>query len=155
MEIDTLAEILSFGSSIIIGVCIGILFDLYRSFRYSSKPKRILSYIEDLIFWIIVVIIFFMLLVKTTDGILRGFVFIGCFSGGLLYMLLLSKYFLSVFILIFKLIFGIISEIIRILIYPFLRITSFTKKRVDKIILIPKVFFKEMSRYRKIISRKK
>jgi len=95
------------------------------------------------------------LLVKTTDGILRGFVFLGCFSGGLIYMLLLSKYFLAIFILIFKLIFGLISEIIRILIHPFVKITSFTKKRVDKIILIPKVFFKEMSRYRKIISRKK
>jgi len=155
MEIVVMGDIASFGASILIGLFIGVLFDLYRTFRYFSKPKKILSYIEDLLFWIIIVLIFFMLLVKTTNGILRGFIFIGCFCGGMLYMLLLSKFLLSMFIMIFKLILEGISEIIKILVHPFFNIIALSKKQAHKIFSVPKVFFKEIGRYRKIISKKK
>jgi len=155
MEMVVMEDIASFGVSILMGLFIGVLFDLYRTFRYFSKPKKILSYIEDLLFWIIIVLIFFMLLVKTTNGILRGFIFIGFFCGGMLYMLLLSKFLLSVFIMIFKLILEAISEIIKIIVYPFSKSIALSKKHVHKVFSIPKVFFREMGRYRKIISKKK
>lgn len=155
MGIDVMGDLISFGMSILVGFLIGILFDLYRSFRYFSKPKKALSHIEDLFFWVIIILVFFMLLVETTDGTLRGFVFIGCFCGSVLYLLLLSKFFLNIFIIIFKLILEVFSEIIRLMSYPFKGIFNNSKKRISKIILIPKIFFKEMGRYSKIISKKK
>lgn len=155
MDYEVVRDFLSFGASITSGFFIGVLFDLYRAFRYISKPKKILSYIEDLLFWIIVVIIFFVLLVETTEGILRGFIFIGFFCGGALYILILSKYLLSIFIKIFELIIELFSEIIKVIFYPFRKVFTVSKGKIKKILLLPKVFLKEVGRYRKIISKKK
>jgi spore cortex biosynthesis protein YabQ len=155
MDIDVMSDLITFGVSILSGILIGILFDLYRAFRYFSKPKGILSYIEDFLFWIIVGVLFFLLLVSTTDGVLRGFVFIGSFSGGLLYLLTLSSRILSLFISIFKLILNAINEIIKLIKMPFVNSMKMVKKPVKKFIVMLKLYFKEIARYSKIISKKK
>ena len=150
-----MGDLISFGISILSGLLIGIIFDVYRGFRYYSNPKKVLSTIEDFLFWVLIGILFFLLLVQITDGVLRGFVFIGAFSGGLVYMLIISKFIYPIIILIYKLILEMISEIIRLLTYPFRKISSFSKKRLKKVVLVPKILFKEMGRYKKIISKKK
>lgn len=150
-----MGDLISFGFALGSGIFIGIVFDVYRGFRYFSKPKRLLSIIEDFLFWVLIGLFFFLLLVQTTDGVLRGFIFIGCFSGGLFYMLIISKFFYPIIILIFKLILEIISEIIKLITFPFKKLSSISKKKFHKIVLLPKIFFKEMGRYRKIISKKK
>ena len=155
MDMDVIRDLLSFGASITSGFFIGVLFDLYRAFRLITRPKKIISLIEDILFWVIVIIIFFVLLVKTTGGILRGFVFIGFFCGGMLYMLLISKCLLSLFIKIFELLIEVINEIIKVIFYPLRKILAISKRKIKKAILIPKVFFKEVGRYRKIVSKKK
>lgn len=155
MEIDLMHDLASLGLSILIGMFIGVIFDLYRTLRYFSNPKKVLTYIEDLLFWLIIIIIFFVLLVRTTDGILRGFVFIGCFCGGMIYIFLFSKFILTFFIFILKLILEGISEIIKIIIRPISNIYGYSKKRVNKIFMIPKVILKEMGRYTSIIHKKK
>lgn len=155
MDINLMRDFISFCYAILIGLIIGLVYDLYRAFRYFSKPKRILSHIEDLLFWIIVGFTFFLVLVKLTDGVIRGFIFIGFFSGGIIYFLLLSKYMFSLIINTFKLILEMISEIIKIITCPFRKVFKFSKGKVRKFILIPRELIKEMGRYRKIISRKK
>ena len=139
-----MGDLITFGISISSGIFMGAVFDFYRTVRRFSKPKGILSYLEDLIFWIIIGVIFFGLLVNTTDGILRGFVFIGVFFGFLLYMALLSNHILPLFISIFKLILDAFNEIMKII-----------KKPFGKIILLLKVYFKDMTRYSKMIFKKK
>ncbi len=146
-------DILSFGATLIIGALMGVLFDLYRAFRRISKPKRILSFIEDILFWIIIIMIFFALLIMTTDGIQRGFVYIGCLGGLLIYMVLLSNIFLSFFIFVFELILKAVNEIIKVSINPIKEIIK--KNRLNKIIKIPGVILKEMGRYVNIVSKKK
>lgn len=148
-------DLAALGFSILIGIFMGLIFDLYRTLRYFSNPKKILTYIEDLLFWLIIIIIFFALLLKTTDGILRGFVFIGCFCGAIIYLLLFSKFIFSFFIFILKLILEGISEIIKIIIGPLSKTYRYSKKGVNKIFLIPKVLLKEMGRYTRIIHKKK
>lgn len=150
-----MGDLIGFGVSVLSGFFIGVLFDLYRTFRYFSKPRGILSYIEDFLFWVIIGIMFFVLLVSTTDGMLRGFIFIGSFCGGMLYLLILSKRFLSIFIFIFELILEAINEIIRVVKMPFVNSLKMVKRPFSKIILMIKLYFKEMSRYRKMISKKK
>lgn len=150
-----MGDLIAFGVSILSGFFIGVLFDLYRTFRYFSKPKGILSYIEDFLFWIIIGILFFFLLVSTTDGMLRGFIFIGSFCGGMIYLLVLSKRFFPIFIFIFELILEVISEIIKVIKMPFVNSLKMVKRPFGKIILMIKLYFKEMSRYKKMISKKK
>ena len=146
-------DIISFGSTIFIGFMMGVLLDLYRAFRRVAKPNKILSLIEDLLFWLVIISLFFGLLVMTTDGIPRAYVYFGCCAGLLIYMFLLSKLFLPFFTFIFKLILKFINEIIRIIIYPVKEMIK--RKRINKLVLIPRVILKEMGRYVRIVSRKK
>lgn len=153
IDINVMEDLISFGITILIGGLMGTLFDLYRAFRRVTKPKKILSFIEDLLFWIIIIGIFFGLLVATTDGIPRGYVYLGCLLGLGFYMLLLSKLFLPFFIFIFKLIIGAINEIIKLIIYPIHQIIK--KNRINKLVKIPRFICKEMGRYIKMVSKKK
>lgn len=146
-------DIMSFGITIVIGMLMGILFDLYRAFRRVTKPKKFLSFIEDLLFWVIIISIFFALLVTTTDGIPRGFVYLGCLTGLGFYMFLLSKLLLPFFVFIFKLIIKSINEIIRIIIYPIRLLIK--KNRINKLVMIPRYLAKEMGRYIRMVSKKK
>lgn len=155
MEIDIMSDVVSLGFSIMVGMLIGVIFDLYRTLRYFSNPNKILTYIEDLLFWTIITVIFFVFLVEATDGILRGFIFIGCFIGGLFYLLCLSKFIYTFFIFILKLILEGVSEIINIIIILFSNIYGYSRKRIRKIFLLPKYFFKEMGRYTSILHKKK
>lgn len=150
-----MADFISFGYAIVSGLMGGIIYDFYRVLRHYSKPKKILSYVEDLLFWIILGFVFFIVIVKLTGGILRGYVFIGVLLGGLIYFFLLSKYIYYIIIHIFKLILGLFSEIIKVISYPFRKVYSFSRTKIKRLILLPKIVFKDMDRYRKIISRKK
>ncbi len=146
-------DIVAFGTTLLIGAFMGILFDFYRGFRRVTKPNKILSLIEDLLFWISIISIFFALLVLTTDGIQRGFVYFGCLVGLSIYMFLLSKLILPIFVFIFRLILKLINEIMRVIIYPFKGIIK--RNKVKKMIMVPGIVYKEMGKYVKMISKKK
>lgn len=145
----------SFGISILIGLAISMFYDFYRIFRRISKPSKVMSYIEDFLFWMIICFTFFILLVKLTGGVLRGFVFIGAFVGGLFYMFFLSKPIYSLFYRIFKLILDVFSEIINVISSPLKKGMGFLRGKMKKLFLLVKVFFKEVGKYKKIISGKK
>lgn len=148
-------DFMSFGVSILIGMSIGMFYDFYRVFRRFSKPGKVMSYIEDLLFWMIICFIFFILLIKLTGGVIRGFVFIAALVGILFYMFFLSKIVYSLFYHIFRLILNLLSEIINVIANPFKKSIGFIKAKIKKIFLLIRVFFKEVGKYKKIISRKK
>lgn len=137
------------------GLIIGVIYDLYRTFRYYTKPKKKLSLLEDLFLWIIITLIFFVFLVNNTDGVIRGFVFIGFLIGSIIYIKIISKYNFPILIKIFNLIFEIINEIIRIIVYPFKFILNILKPSTNKILNLFSFVFKDIKKYFKIMSNKK
>lgn len=147
MYIDIKLDLMNFGMALIIGFLMGALFDIYRAIRWNTSPRKTVGYLEDIVFWIVIAIVFFMLLVRTTDGVLRGFVFIASFIGAIIYFLILSRRILPIFVHIFKLIFKLINEIIKLFLYPFRGM----RKRIRAV----KLYFKEMGKYFKIILKKK
>lgn len=155
IEINIVEEFYIFLTSFNTGLIAGFTYDLYRTFRHFSKPNKILSILEDFIFWVLVSFIFFRFLVRSTDGIIRGFVFLGFGIGSIFYLKVVSKYNFSLLIYIFRLILNGISEIMKIILYPFRNIIQFTKGRVGKSSQLVRESFKEMKNYMKIISGKK
>lgn len=122
MNINNMSNLISFGYSILTGVLAGIIYDMFKALRHAKKERKRLKYIGDLLFWVIITILFFITIVKVSDGILRGFLFIGFFGGGGLYLLTISKYFYFIFLRIFKLIIQLVNEIIGIIKIPFVKI---------------------------------
>ena len=101
------------------GILIGFLFDIFRILRKSFKTNDIITYIEDVLFWILTGIIILFTMCKFCDGELRGFTIIGVLMGVILYMLTISTYIIKVFVFIIKILNMIIRKIINIIIYPF------------------------------------
>ncbi len=64
LEINLIDEFYIFLVSINYGLILGVIYDLYRVFRYYSKPKKILTMIEDFILWLIITLVFFIIFVE-------------------------------------------------------------------------------------------
>lgn len=155
LEINLIDEFHIFLLAINYGLIIGVIYDFYRAFRYYSKPKRILSIIEDLLLWLIITLVFFMFLVKNTDGIIRGFVIVGFLIGSTFYVKVISRYNFPILIKIFKLILGLINEIMKLVLYPFRKLFNFLKQKMERIVVLPKAIFRDAKKYIKITSKKK
>ena len=155
MDFNIRGETIVFLASINTGLIAGMIYDVYRVFRYYSKPKKILSFIEDLIFWLLISIVFFFTLIKTTEGVIRGFLFFGFLLGLAIYFKLISKYIFIIIKGIIRLILDLINEILNVITFPYKKLKNFTKKRVSKVVLLLKQWFSDMKKYFKIIIKKK
>lgn len=110
------------------GIAIGIFFDIFRILRRSFKTSDFVTYIEDMLFWIITGIFFLFVLFKFNNGQIRNYVVIGILLGIVLYMLTISKYFIKINVKIIKFIKKIISYPIKLIIIFFREILKITKK---------------------------
>ena len=118
------------------GVAIGILFDFFRILRRSIKTSNLVTYIQDILFWILTGIIVLYSIWYFNNGELRIFVFLGLIIGILIYMTTLSSIIVKIFTKIlvfginilkvpFKIIYSLISKIIKGIVVLF---NKFTKK---------------------------
>ncbi len=114
------------------GILIGLLFDFFRILRKAIKTKDIVTYIEDILFWILTGFILLFSICTFNNGEIRLYMFIGTFIGVFLYMISISTYVIKInmkIINFFKLVMG---KIINIIIIPI--------KLVKKIFLKPVTF---------------
>lgn len=101
------------------GIIIGFIYDIYRIFRYFFKPKKVATFIEDLIFWVIIALIALFVLIFNSWGELRGYEFLGFLSGAILYNKLLSKIVITILVNIIKVIIRVLKYLLDISLYPF------------------------------------
>lgn len=115
------------------GVVIGILFDFFRILRRSFKTSNIITYVEDVLFWILTGVLILYNIWYFNNGEIRIYMFLGIIMGLLIYMLTLSNIIVSLFSKILKM-------LIRILEIPFKTIISIFHKIIT--IIIIKIFNK-------------
>lgn len=110
------------------GIIIGLLFDIFRILRRSFKTSDIITYMQDVLFWILTGFILLYSIFVFSNGEIRFYMFLAVFLGSLIYMLIFSKYFIEInvkIILIFK---NVIEKILAIIIFPIKIIMKFMKK---------------------------
>ena len=78
------------------GIITGILFDIYRLIRGFENPNKILTIIQDLLFWTLTSIVVFIFLMYTNEGYINFYVYVCLFIGAYLYLKLLSRVFIKV-----------------------------------------------------------
>ena len=120
----------------IVGIIIGILFDIFRILRKSFKTKDIVTYIEDILFWILTGIIILFSMYKFSNGELRFFMIIGILMGTLMYMITFIRYVIKISVFIIK----IIKTII---VYPVKVVEKILKKIIIRPIFIICINFKK------------
>lgn len=127
----------------ITGIAIGILFDIFRILRRSFKTTDLITYIEDILFWILTGAIVLFSIFKFNDGQIRSYVVIGIAFGIFIYMFTISKFIIKYSVIIIKWIKKIISYPINIIINIIKNIIikpilSILKKLKNIIIIIEK-----------------
>lgn len=115
------------------GILVGIFFDIFRVLRKSFKTSDLLTYIEDILFWIITGIFLLFIIFKFNNGEIRSYVIIGLISGIIIYMIAISKHFININVKIIS----FIKKIFNILSYPIKLILNILRK----ILLKPILFF--------------
>jgi len=120
----------------IVGIIIGVLFDIFRILRKSFKTKDIVTYMEDILFWVLTGIIILFSMYKFSNGELRFFMIIGIIMGTLMYMITFSRYVIKISVFIIK----IIKTII---VYPVKVVEKILKKIIIRPIFIICINFKK------------
>lgn len=137
------------------GLIAGLIYDISRTLRNISKGKKYITYIQDLVFWVIVTILFFYILIKINWGEIRGFIVLGFIFGIIIYIKTFSKFIYPILMKIFGFIIELIKVVISYVFFPFRFIKSKISKPLIKVKKIPKEILKDTKKYKKIISSKK
>ena len=119
------------------GVAIGILFDIFRILRRSIKTLDIITYIEDILFWILTGLLILYNIWYFNNGEIRIFMFLGIIMGILVYMSTLSN-------IIIKIFSKILQTIIKILELPFKTINIIFRKIITS---LTKIFTKIIKKF--------
>jgi spore cortex biosynthesis protein YabQ len=109
VQIDS--QFSTFLTTIATGITLGVVFDCYRVLRGTYRPKVLMTWVTDLLYWLIATVIVFIALVISNWGELRFYVFLGILSGLGLYYRLLSLYVIRLFSGVIKLIKSIVALI--------------------------------------------
>lgn len=137
MTSETMNQSYQFIVFMINGIIIGILFDVFRILRKSFKTSNLITYIEDILFWILTGTILIYSIFIFNNGEIRGYIFIAILLGILLYMISISSYFVKISVNIVKTIKNVTIYLFNILLAPFCIIIKWIKK----ILIQPSFFF--------------
>ncbi len=119
------------------GVIIGLLFDFFRILRRSFKTSNIITYFEDVLFWILTGVLILYNIWYFNNGEIRIYMFLGIIMGVLIYMLTLSN-------IIISLLSKILILIVKVLELPFKTLFSIFHKFFTVIMKIFNIFSKKL-----------
>lgn len=80
-EININDQIATFLWSLVLGVAVCLLYDIFRALRTAVKHGAAAVFAEDIFFWLLAAFMNFVFLMGRTGGGLRGYVFVGEIIG--------------------------------------------------------------------------
>lgn len=117
--------------SVLAGILTGILFDLYRVFRGLENPNKIITFIEDTLFWILTGIIVFIFLLSTNYAYIRLYVYCAIALGIIIYIWLFSKTFIKLQYKFLRSVGKVMRIFFNFIFYP-LKLILYNVKRKNK-----------------------
>ncbi len=162
LEVSITNQAFIFLSSVVAGLIVGFVFDIFRILRKVIKTSNIITYLEDILFWILVAIIIFTLVFVTNNGELRWYEFLGVALGVIFYQLVFSMYIIKISVKVIEIIKKIIISTLRILLFPFVflykqlrkpcrHFIHWTKKGLKRVRMLFSRFMKKIKLYFKNI----
>lgn len=146
---------------IISGIAIGIIFDVFRIIRRSFKISDLHTYIEDIIFGIILGFFLIFIFFIYNSGDVRFYMIVALLIGFLLYMLTISKYFIKINVAIITFIKAALYKILHFILIPVKYIVNFLKKVFNKPFMLLIINIKKLKdvvnyqKYQKKLHKKK
>jgi spore cortex biosynthesis protein YabQ len=126
--------------SILGGIIIAFIYDIFRIKRKRVRTRSILLHVEDFLYWMIAAIVMFATVYYSNEGEIRGYIFFGTALGVIFYVLVFSRIIMKISLTIIDFIVKTVVIIWRIITYPF--------KIIFKILAVPTRFlFKLFKRF--------
>jgi len=118
MIISLISQVKLIVFSLLSGIITGVFFDIYRLIRGFESPNKILTIIQDLLFWTLTSIVVFIFLMYTNEGYINFYVYVCLIIGVYLYIKLLSRIFIKVQFKLLKLNGKAFRVVRNIILYP-------------------------------------
>ena len=118
MIISLISQVKLIVFSLLSGIITGVFFDIYRLIRGFESPNKILTIIQDLLFWTLTSIVVFIFLMYTNEGYINFYVYVCLIIGVYLYIKLLSRIFIKVQFKLLKLNGKTFRVVRNIILYP-------------------------------------
>lgn len=118
------------------GMLLGFIWDIYRLIRHYIKLGHAGTAIGDVVYWIISIYIGVQIIFDLSYGNVRFFILMGFMFGALLYFYGISRYILKALIFVLDTIIKFVKKVINILIGP-IKFIAFQILKSLKIILNP------------------
>lgn len=118
--------------SLISGIITGVLFDLYRLIRGFNNSNKIITFIEDTLFWIFTAVVVFIFLLYTNYAYIGMYLYMWIAIGIYLYMKLASRIFINSQYKLLKFLGKSFRIIINNILYPFQFILYLIRRKNKK-----------------------
>ncbi len=105
--------------SLIGGFITGVLFDIYIAIRGSELQNKIIMFVEDILFWVLISVIIFAFLFYKDGAIINTYSYIFMIIGIYIYFKLFSKKLLIYEIRLLEIISRNLRIILKTILYPF------------------------------------
>ena len=101
--------------TMVLGMAVGLLFDLNRTCRYFWRPRRHLGVFLDLLFCLVATVVVYAGLLLANWGEVRFYVFVGMVLGLGLYYLTLSRFILLLMRRLLSVVLSVLNTLRRII----------------------------------------
>lgn len=128
-------QVYNFFIFIILGMIVAFIFDVFRILRKTFKTNNIITYLEDILFWIISGFLIMLSIFTFNNGEIRFYLFIGLLLGILMYIILLTKLINKILLKVlkpFREIFQFIHSILKKLYNSIINISKKCKNKSKK-----------------------
>lgn len=94
------AEAMFFLASVLEGVGLVLVYDIFRIIRRVIKHGNIWIGMEDIFYWLFCTVSVFLMLYRENDGMMRAFSFLGIMFGIAIYYFLFSRFVIKIGVLV-------------------------------------------------------
>lgn len=115
--------------SALLGVFLGLLFDVFRVARVYLGRKKSINALLDVLFWISATVSLMVFILTVSEGKMRWYVLFGVFSGTFVYMSALGE-------IVYKVLLNLVraaKKALRLMTYPINLFLSFVLKNTKKL----------------------
>ncbi|MBP0979085.1 MAG: spore cortex biosynthesis protein YabQ [Oscillospiraceae bacterium] len=145
MNIIISEQLIFFLRSILLGVILGFVFDVFKILRLLVKHNNIFVFIEDILFFCISAIFSYSFLINISYGQIRLFILIGQLIGFILYKLSVSNF-------VVKLIVFVINLFLRTIVRPIYKFALCIFKVI--FVNLTKFFIKNVNFLKKLLKNR-
>ena len=116
----------------LVGVLVGLLFDIFRVLRKCFKHSDLTTIFQDVIFFILSSAIITYTVFKFNSGIFRSYVAFGIGTGLIAYLIIFSKTFIKINVKILQTITKTFKLIIKVVLFPIIFFFTLLKRLLFK-----------------------